>query len=93
MDGYDPKFKRFNAKHLLIWKLLEKYSNEGYSIFNFGGVASPILKDNKYAGLNNFKLGFGSIIVEYIGDLELITNKPLYLLEKSKMSVPNILKK
>lgn len=93
MDGYDPKFKRFNAKHLLIWKLLEKYSNEGYSIFNLGGVTNPTLKDNKYQGLNNFKIGFGSTIVEYIGDLELITNKPLYLLEKSKLSIPNILKK
>lgn len=93
MDGYDPKFKTFNAKHLLIWKLLEKYSNEGYKIFNFGGISNVTLKDNKYKGLNEFKLGFGGIAVEYIGDLELITNKPLYLLDKSNIPIPNILKK
>jgi peptidoglycan pentaglycine glycine transferase (the first glycine) len=93
MDGYDPKFKRFNSKHLLIWKLLEKYSNEGYSIFNFGGVTSVTLKENKYEGLNNFKIGFNSTIVEYIGDLELITNKTLYLLEKSNIPLPHAIKK
>jgi len=91
MDGYDKKFKSFNSKHLLIWKLCEKYSNEGYSIFNLGGITSVTLKENKYKGLNDFKLSFGSTAVEYIGDLELITNPTLHFLEKSP--IPNILKK
>ena len=91
MDGYDKKFKSFNSKHLLIWKLCEKYSNEGYSTFNLGGVTSILSKDNKYKGLNSFKLGFGSTLVEYIGDLELITNHTLHFLDKSP--IPNILKK
>lgn len=84
MDGYDPSFKEFNSKHLLIWKLCEKYSNEGYKILNMGAITSPTLKENKYIGLNNFKLGFGSTAIEYIGELELIINHPLYLLSKTK---------
>lgn len=93
MDGYDKRFKSFNSKHLLIWKLCEKYSNEGYSIFHLGGITSVTLKDNKYKGLNDFKLGFGATAVEYIGDLELITNQALHLLEKSPIPIPNIIRK
>lgn len=93
MDGYDKKFKSFNSKHLLIWKLCEKYSNEGYSTFHLGGITSITLKENKYKGLNDFKLSFGSTGVEYIGDLELITNHTLHLLEKTSIPIPNIMKK
>lgn len=82
MDGYEKQYKRFNSKHLLIWKLIEKYSNLGYKKFNFGGIASPKSSNSKYRGLNEFKLSFNSKVIEYIGDFELITNKPLYLMYK-----------
>ena len=85
MDGYDTNFKRLNAKHLLIWKIIQKYSELGYEKFNFGGIANPNLKENKYSGLNEFKLSFNSNIYEYIGDFELITNKPLYFFNKNKL--------
>lgn len=83
MDGYDPIYKKINAKHLLIWKLMEKYSNEGFETFNLGGISNPQEKDNKYKGLNDFKLGFGADAIEYIGDLELITNYPLYMMYRN----------
>lgn len=78
MDGYDPAYKKMNAKHLLIWKLMEKYAKEGYELFNLGGIVDPTNPEN-YKGLNDFRLGFGSNIVEYVGDLELITSRPLYI--------------
>ena len=84
MDGYDTKFKRLNAKHLLIWKLIQKYSELNYEKFNFGGIVNPNIKDNKYLGLNEFKLNFNSNIYEYIGDFELVTNKILYFIYKSQ---------
>jgi peptidoglycan pentaglycine glycine transferase (the first glycine) len=93
MDGYNPKYKTFHAKHLLIWKLCEKYANEGYKTFNLGGIAQVTLKENKYAGLNQFKLNFDAQAIEYIGDLELIVNHPLYLLKKTIPPIPDILKK
>jgi len=92
MDGYDPKYKSLNSKHLLIWKLIEKYSNEGYKIFNLGGITDLETPD-KYKGLNEFKLGFNSKAIEYIGDLELITNNTLYFMYKNSISIKNILKK
>ena len=82
MDGYDPGYKKFSAKHLLIWKLIEKYSLEKFRRFNMGGIASFHLKtkDNKFSGLNEFRLGFGSTGYEYAGDFELVTNKFFYFL-------------
>lgn len=82
MDGYDPKYKKFNAKHLLIWKLIEKYSKEGYKKFNIGGLTN-ILSDDDLKGLTQFKLNFGSYVNEYMGDLELITNNTLYFLYRN----------
>lgn len=91
MDGYDIKFKNFNSKHLLVWKLIEKYSNEGYKKFNLGGITNPNIDKNKYSGLNEFKLSFNSKAIEYIGDFELVTNKSLYFFNKNTLK--NILKK
>lgn len=82
MDGYNKKFKYFNAKHILIWKLIEKFTKEGYKVFNLGGIPNPEKYNSKYEGLKEFKLSFNVDIKEYIGDFELITNKALYLLYK-----------
>ena len=93
MDGYDQNYKTFNAKHLLIWKLIEKYSKSGYKQFNLGGISNHTLDNNKYRGLNEFKLNFGAKSYEYIGDLELITNNTLYFMYRNAAPIRNILKK
>ncbi len=93
LDGYDTNYKSLNAKHLLIWKLMEKYALEGYEKFNLGGISNPTLKNNKYKGLNDFKLGFGSKAIEYIGDLELITNSILYMLYRNSSPIRKIKRK
>jgi lipid II:glycine glycyltransferase (peptidoglycan interpeptide bridge formation enzyme) len=93
MDGYDLKYKSLNSKHLLIWKLIERYSKLGFKKFNLGGTSNPNLENNKYQGLNDFKFGFDSKCVEYIGDLELVTNNALYFMYKNSIGIKNILKK
>ncbi len=47
-----------------------------------GGMASFYLKsnENKFKGLNEFRLGFGASGYEYAGDFELVTNKFFYFL-------------
>ncbi len=93
MDGYEKEFQKFNAKHILIWKIMERYSKLGYKKFNLGGVTNPELEKNKYKGLNTFKTNFGAQIYEYIGDFELITNNTKYFLYRNTLSIKNILKK
>lgn len=80
MDGYDVKYKSFNGKHLLMWKIMEKYSNLGYKRLNLGGITDIRVSNEKYRGLNDFKTNFNASIVEYAGDFELITNQAKYFL-------------
>ena len=93
IDGYNKDYKNINAKHLMTWKLIEKYTNEKYKRFNLGGMTNPTVKNEKYNGLNEYKLSFNARCVEYIGDLELITNQALYLLYKNSKTIKYILKK
>ena len=93
MDGHNKEFKSLNAKHLMIWKLIEKYSNDGFKRFNLGGITNPSIDNEKYNSLNEFKLNFNARCVEYIGDLELITNNALYTLYRNSKPIRYILKK
>lgn len=90
MDGYDKKYQFLNSKHLLLWKIIEKYSLQGYKKFNLGGVINIFSSNDRYNGLNEFKLSFNPDIIEYIGDLELICNNTLYFMYKNSL---NLLKK
>lgn len=92
MDTYNKEFKYMNAKHLLIWKIIEKYCKEGYNFLNLGGVSNSQNTTDKFYGLKDFKLNFGASIYEYIGDLELITNKTLYIMYKNSASFKSIFK-
>ena len=93
MDGYDPKFKKFNSKHLLIWKIIEKYSKLGYKCFNLGGVSNFTIQSHKYHGLNEFKRNFGADIYEYAGDFELICNRASYFMYRNSNAFLKKLKK
>jgi len=91
MDGYDETYKKFSAKHLLLWKLMGRYSKLGFKRFNLGGVSNINIK-SKYDGLNEFKLNFNSNVIEYVGDFELITNTPLYFMYRRSNEFNNMLK-
>lgn len=90
MDGYDEKFKKFGAKQLLIWKLIGRYAKKGYKKLNLGGVSNINEPNNKYKGLNDFKMNFHANVIEYVGDFELVTNSPLYFMFKNSFGITGI---
>ena len=92
MDGYDNKYKSFNGKHLLLWKMMGRYSKLGFKRFNLGGISNIQKSIPKYKGLNEFKLHFNAKVVEYAGDFELITNTPLYFMYRRSSDFNNMLK-
>lgn len=91
MDGYDKRYQFLNSKHLLLWKLIEKYSLQGYKKFNLGGVINIFSDNSRYNGLNEFKLSFNPNIIEYLGDLELVCNNTLYFMYKNSKQLKNFL--
>ncbi len=92
MDGYDENYKNFNGKHLLLWKLMGRYSKLGFKRFNLGGVSNVQKTIPKYQGLNEFKLHFNAKVVEYAGDFELITNNALYFVYRRSNDFSNMIK-
>ena len=92
MDGYDEEYKRFNGKHLLLWKLMGRYSKLGFKKFNLGGISNIQKTNDVYKGLNEFKLSFNAKAIEYAGDFELITNAPLYFMYRKSANFSNMLK-
>ena len=93
IDSYDKRFKKLNSKHLLIWQLIEIYKKQGFSKFNLGGLSSITTANNKYEGLNEFKIGFGSDVYEYAGDFELITNRRNYELHRNFLPIKKLIDK
>lgn len=93
IDCYNKNFKSFNPKHLMIWKLIELYNKQGFKRFNLGGITNPKIDNKKYNNLNEFKLSFNARCIEYIGDLELITNSAYYALYRNSKPIRVILHK
>lgn len=93
MDGINEEYKHFCPKHLLIWKIIEKYAFEGYKELNLGAIANPTMEKNEYQELNDFKLNFNASAIEYAGDFELVTNFPLYTLYRNSAPIRKVLKK
>lgn len=93
MDGYNTSYKNLNGKHLLLWKLMERYNKLGFKKINLNGITDVTLESNPYHGLNQFKLNFHALAIEYMGDLELVTNNTLYFMYKNAGPIRSVLKK
>lgn len=93
IDSHDEKHKKFGAKQLMIWKLMGRYAKLGFKKFYLGGISNINKTNNKYKGLNDFKLSFHANVIEYIGDFELITNSPRYFVYKNSSNLTGIFKK
>ncbi len=78
IDGFNKRFKDFDPNYLLKWEVIKKWNKEGKKYFNMNGIVGEFNSSNKYSGLNESKLSFGADALEYIGEFDLIINKPIY---------------
>jgi lipid II:glycine glycyltransferase (peptidoglycan interpeptide bridge formation enzyme) len=78
IDGVDKNNKSFNANYLLKWKIIETVINNGFDTFHLNGITGDFNPKSKYYGLFNFKSGFNTKVVEYIGEFNLVINKFRY---------------
>lgn len=82
-DGYNEKFSSLNASYLIKWQMISDYNRQGLKYLNMNAVVGEFEKKNQYSGLNEMKLGFNTIVTEYIGEFDLILNNFTYNLFKS----------
>jgi len=66
--------------HALQWAMIRWAQAQGCRVYDFRGVAPEVegVPQGPLAGLNRFKRGFGAQYVEYLGDYDLVLNRPAY---------------
>ena len=90
IEGYDENYNNLCPSFLLKWRLIEKFAGKNIEMIDFNAIAGNFSADGKFSGLNEAKLGYNAKAIEYIGEFNLIVNKPMYSLyrnTKTKYSV------
>ena len=83
--GVDKNYNYLNPNYYLHHQIIERYKND-FEILDINGVADDFSQESKFYGLNKFKMGFNSKIVEYIGELDLVINNWKFkILEKNNL--------
>lgn len=77
ISGFDKKLSRFAPNYFLYNAILQYYKNS-YKYADLNGITADFNKDNKYYGLNRFKMGFKPDIYEYIGEFDLVIDEKEY---------------
>lgn len=83
IDGIDEKYSSLNANYLIKWRMVDDYNKRKLKYLNLNAIVGEFEKKNKYSGLNEMKLGYNTIITEYIGEFDIILNNFTYNLYKS----------
>ena len=77
-EGIDENYSNLNANYLLKWQMINDYNDEEFKYVNFNAVVGEFEKENKFSGLNEAKLGYNSMVTEYIGEFDVILNNFSY---------------
>lgn len=77
-EGIDEEYGSLSASTLLKWQLIEDFNNQGFKYVNLSGVVGDFENQNEYSGLNESKLGFNSIVTEYVGEFDIVLNNLMY---------------
>ncbi len=64
--------------YLLQWSMIQWAVELGCRIYDFRGVSGDLSEDNPLYGLYKFKKGFSGDFVEFIGEMDLVLNRPVY---------------
>ncbi len=92
IEGFDQIYRSFNPNYYLKWDLIQRFSEEGYQMFNLNAIVGDFTKSTRYSGLNEMKFGFGAKAIEYIGDFDFIINPIAYRIYLRKMAKKSVKK-
>ena len=94
--GNNSILMNLNANYLVYYQIIKDAIQDGYKTVDFFGtcgIANPP-KDNPIYGIHSFKKRLGGEYTEFIGEFDLIINKPMYFLFTKLVPIyRNIIKK
>lgn len=70
------EYRRLMPNYLLQWSMIQWAVEKNCRIYDFRGVSGDLNPDSPLYGLYQFKKGFGGTFTEFIGELDLVLNKP-----------------
>jgi len=79
--------------YLLQWNMIQWAVETGCRVYDFRGVSGDVSEDNPLYGLYRFKKGFGGDFTEFVGEMDLVLNKPIYLFVEKATSLFKDLRK
>ena len=77
----DNDHRSLMPNHLVQWEIMRWAKQSGCEVYDMRGVSPEVdgkPVDERLAGLNRFKRGFGAQYVEYIGDWDLVLSRTWY---------------
>ena len=80
MSGCKNEFEGTDVKTFMYFKIIEEYQKAGYLYIDLYGITGDFSDRNPFRELNKFKLKFKPTVYEYIGEFDLIVNKPFHQL-------------
>lgn len=75
---YFPFMAPYKLQEEMIKYAIEKKMN----YYDFGGISGNFTPGTPEYGVYEYKRGYGGFVIEYIGEFDLIINKPYYLAYK-----------
>lgn len=79
--------------YLLQWEMIRWSIETKCRIYDFRGVSGDVSEDNPLYGLYRFKKGFGGDFTEFVGEMDLVLNKAVYLFMEKSTSIFKDLRK
>lgn len=73
--------------YLIQWTMIEWAKDKGCTLYDFRGVPGDVDENHHLYGLVKFKRGFNGEYTKFMGEFDLVYNKPKYLLYKYAVPV------
>lgn len=85
--GNNTLLRELNANYFIYYEIIKDAKKEGYEVIDFFGTTGDPVKENPVYGIHLFKKRLGGEYTEFIGEFDLIINKPVYYFYKTLVPI------
>ncbi|MBQ3510682.1 MAG: peptidoglycan bridge formation glycyltransferase FemA/FemB family protein [Bacilli bacterium] len=85
--GNNTLLRELNGNYFIYYEIIKDAKEEGYEIIDFFGTTGDPSKENPVYGIHLFKKRLGGEYTEFIGEFDLIINKPIYYIYKTLVPI------
>lgn len=90
LSGNNRDFINFNGSYLMQNEYIKKAINDKLDCYNFLGISGVFNPNHPRYGVINFKRGFNSDVIEFIGEFILVGNKKGYYQNELKNKLARV---